>query len=114
MTGEPCESHEDCLYGLCEQDSPNITGGNFKVCIKKCGDCAAGFAAACADDDVPAEQMYFTCVKSKNSKGAHISHCARRCDSSSGFPGVDNCQTLATGYTSCNSENAGRDYCGGQ
>ena len=113
LPGEPCSKNEDCMHGLCEQDSPNITGGNFKVCVKKCGSCP-GYTPECLEDDSPADHLYFTCVKSKNSTGTPISHCAVRCDPSSGLGGLDGCKGISSDYTSCNDNNAGKDYCGAQ
>lgn len=105
LPGEPCEDHSDCRYGLCETNSI-INNGAFPICVKKCGDCAI-YIPACSHDDDPASSMFFTCVK----KGK-ISHCARRCDSDSGFVGVNACKTISQEYTYCGDDGAGRDYCG--
>ncbi|NUN15960.1 MAG: hypothetical protein HUU55_20225 [Myxococcales bacterium] len=107
LPGEPCEDHSDCRYGLCATDSI-INNGAFPVCIKKCGDCV-GYIPACSHDDDPATNSYYTCVKQ-----GKVSHCARRCDSDSGFAGVGACQTLAAEYNYCGDDGAGRDYCGVQ
>lgn len=112
MPGEPCEKNEDCVHGLCTDENPNVTGGNFKVCAKKCGGCP-GFTPECLEDDDPAAHLYYTCVKPAGFQGK-FDHCAIRCDSSSGLGGLDGCQGIEPGYTSCNSNNAGKDYCGAQ
>lgn len=111
LPGEPCQKNADCMHGLCGSDGP-ITEGKFSICLKKCGDCPGGFSPACAEDDDLSSGLTFTCVKYHDSTGAPVSHCGRRCDSSSGFPGVDSCATLDAGYTSCDDDHAGKQYCG--
>lgn len=111
LPGEPCQKNSDCMHGLCGSDGP-ITEGKFSIYLKKCGSCPGGFSPACAEDDDLANGLAFTCVKYHDSTGAPVSHCGRRCDSSSNFPGVDSCATLDAGYTSCDDDHAGKQYCG--
>lgn len=111
LPGEPCQENGDCIHGLCTDTNPNVTGGKFKVCAKKCGGCP-GYTPACPDDDGLSGWM-FTCVKPTGSQGK-LDHCAIRCDGASGVGGLDGCKTISPDYTSCNENNAGKKYCGGQ
>lgn len=112
LPGSPCEQDSDCIHGFCGQDSPNITGGTFKVCIKRCSGCPNGSSPACPDDD-GLSGLYFTCVKPTGSMGK-VDHCGVRCDSASGLGGLEGCKTISPDYTSCNDNNAGKKYCGAQ
>jgi hypothetical protein len=110
LPGEPCVDHEDCMYGLCESNSP-ITQGKFKICVKRCQGCGPK-SPACSWDDDPSASALYTAVIGKDMEGNNVCHCARNCSSSSGFAGVENCKTLSDDYTTCNSEHSGQNYCG--
>ncbi len=95
LHSEPCQSNNECLYGLCHS-SPSISGSGFKICTKRC-DC--GKNSQCSDDN--GEGNYYSCQRfSPNNHPDEelLSICTRTCGTgSSACPSLFNGCEIVTG-----------------
>jgi hypothetical protein len=107
--GEPCQSNDECMYGLCYGNSV-LNGGASGFCTKDCG-CGKDDTHKCAMDNPVGSDFVYVCYRPPIS-GTNIdnlgSYCVPRCKSVGDADSVVNwCQALNPDLDTCQNPPVG-------